>query len=98
MNDAFSKYSEEPQSSTTAKPPITEDGSPEGEGDSIHIPAEFLQGTKFKPGDELVLKVVSADDEGVEVEYATAEGKGEEGGESGGMSANEEIDQMGEME
>lgn len=74
----------------SSKQPITEEGAPQGQGDSIHIPAEFLQGQKFKPGDELVLKVMSADDEGVEVEYAQAPAKEGEGE----MSANDEIDQM----
>jgi len=87
MKDAFSDYSGD--SASAEKTPITEDGSPQGEGDSIHIPSEFLQGTKFKEGDELVLKVVSSDENGVEVEYA-AKPEDESGNE--GMSANEEID------
>jgi len=90
MKDQFADYAEEPQAAKES--PITEDGSPEGQGDSIHIPKEVLQGTQFKEGDELVLKVVAADDEGLEVEYAKAPEK-EGGGEE--SSANEEIDQMG---
>lgn len=91
--DQFEEYSDKPAQSKT---PITEDGAPEGSSESMHIPAEFLQGTKFKPGDELVLKVVAADDDGVEVEYAKApEGKGESGGM---MSANDELDMMGKAD
>lgn len=94
--DQFEEFADKPASSD--KQPITEDGSPEGQGDSIHIPAEFLQGNagKFKAGDELVLKVISADEEGIEVEYATEPEKDQgEGGEGeGGTSANAEIDAM----
>ena len=87
QDDAFSEYRDEPASDKT---PITEDGAPEDQGDSIQIPAEFLQGAKFKEGDELVLKVVSVDDDGaLEVEYAS---KPEVESEDEGMSANEEID------
>jgi len=99
MKDQFSEFADKPAASN--RQPITEDGSPEGQGDSIDIPAEFLQGNagKFKAGDEVVLKVVSADDEGIEVEYATEPGKdkaeGGEGEEGEGMSANDEIDHMG---
>lgn len=91
--DQFAEYASEP--STPNEQPITEEGSPEGTGDSIHIPAEFLQGKTFKAGDELVLKVISADDEGVEVEYAAeaASDKGE-ASEDEGPSANDEIDAM----
>ena len=92
MTDAFSEYRDEPDSDKT---PITEDGSPSGEGDSIHIPAEFLQGGKFKEGDEITLKVVAADEDGVEVEYAAEEVKGDKNeSEDGMMSANDEIDRM----
>jgi hypothetical protein len=89
MPDEFSEYEDAP----TDKTPITEDGAPEGEGESIHIPMEFLQGKQFKEGDEIVMKVVSADDEGVEVEYAVKE-EPDSGGD--GMSANAEIDQAQE--
>lgn len=72
------------------KRPITEEGTPEGSGDTIHIPKEFLQGTTFKEGDELVLKVVAADDEGLEVAYA----KPEEAEPQEGGDANTQIDQL----
>lgn len=91
-SDAFSDYAAE-SGSAPGKQPITEEGSPKGQGDSIHIPAEFLQGQQFKAGDELVLKVLSADENGVEVEYAKAEGDAGGSGDEG-MSANDEIDRM----
>jgi hypothetical protein len=93
--DQFAEYQDAPADSS--KEPITEEGSPEGQGDSIHIPTEFLQGKQFKAGDELVLKVVSADEDGVEVEYAVepADDAGE--GAEVEPSANDEIDQMSPM-
>lgn len=84
----------EPKASSSARP-ITEQGTPEDSGNTIHVPAEFLQGTKFKAGDELVLKVVSVDDEGLEVAYAT---KPESESASEESSANEEIDQLDDGE
>ena len=95
MTDAFSDLQEEPASSD--EKPITEDGAPESQGDSIHIPSEFLQGNagKFKEGDELVLKVISADEDGIEVEYATEPAKDAgESSEDEGPSANDEMDMM----
>lgn len=50
-------------------------------------------GKKFKDGDTITLKVVSSDDEGVEVEMpAESSDKGEGMENEGGMSANDEID------
>lgn len=93
MKDQFSEYSDTKEDS---KEPITEQGSPEGGSDSIHIPSEFLQGKAFKEGDSIVLKVVAADDEGVEVEYATepASDKNEGSEDESVPSANDEIDAM----
>ncbi len=93
MKDQFSEYSD--TSGDSAETPITEDGAPEGEGDSIHLPAEFLMGKKFKDGDTVTLKVVSSDEEGVEVEMPTEADKNEGSEDEGGMgmmSANDEID------
>lgn len=69
--------------------PLTEEGQPEGTGQTIEIPIEFVGGKKFEAGDELVLKVVSIEDGKLEVEYAT--GKDEP---QGPPSAEDEIDQM----
>ena len=87
--DQFAEFQDAPAED---KEPITEEGAPEG-GDSIHIPAEFLQGAaaKFKPGDKVTMSVISADEDGIEVEYATEEVSSEGEGE---MSANEEMDMM----
>lgn len=54
------------------KRPLTEEDTPEGSGETMHVPLEFLQGAKLKEGDELRLKVVSVDDKGLEVAYAKA--------------------------
>lgn len=75
--------------------PITEEKTPEDDGETIRVPEAFLQGTRFKAGDELVLKVVSVDEDGLEVAYA----KGAEGGEEGEdkssrASANDELDAL----
>lgn len=82
-------------SSKESTRPITEENTPENQGETIHIPREFLQGTTFKSGDELILKVVSSDEEGLEVAYAKAPEKSE-GAES--KNANEEIDSMDSSE
>ena len=93
MDDACSEYQDQPEAASgQGEQPITEDGSPPSNEGTIHLPTEFLQGTTFKPGDEVVLKVVSAGDDGIEVEYAKAPEGGE--GDGMGMSANDEIDQM----
>lgn len=75
--------------------PITEEGTPEDTGETISVPKEFLQGTQFKPGDELVLKVVAVSDDGLEVAYAK-EPEGGETDESSRESANAELDSMGD--
>lgn len=82
-----------PESSASERP-VTEENTPETTGDTISVPKEFLQGTEFKPGDELVLKVVAVSDEGLEVAYATADDKGDDG--SSRESANKELDSMGD--
>lgn len=86
--DAFSEY-QEPQGQDESQEPITEEGSPPPAGNTVHLPTDFLKGAMFKPGDEVVLKVTSVNDDGIEAEYATAPAKGE-----GPMSANDEIDSM----
>lgn len=79
-------------SKTQDEKPITEDGAPESTGETIDIPKDFLQGTQFREGDELVLKVVAVGDDGIEVAYATAPEKGE----PKEKSANEQIDELPE--
>lgn len=71
--------------------PVTEEGAPEAsESETMNIPAPFLQGTEFKAGDRVVLKVVAVGDDGsIEVAYATED----EGGEDEEMmTAETEID------
>lgn len=87
---------QEPQAPATKEPsksdvPLTEEGQPEGSGQTIEIPIEFVGGKEFKAGDELVLKVVSVEDGKMEVEYATGPDEGEY---SEPPSSDDEIDAM----
>lgn len=53
----------------------------EGSEATTVIPVELTAGQKFNPGDEIVLEVLSTNEDGsLVVKYAT--GKGDEGGES----------------
>lgn len=83
---------------SASETPMTEEGQPETGGETLKVPAEFLQGTQFKPGDELVLRVVDIGDDGeLEVAYAKpggAGGGGEGAGGGGAKSANDELDAM----
>lgn len=81
--------SEPAESPESKQKPITEDGAPESTGETIKIPKDFLEGTSFREGDELVLKVVAVGDDGIEVAYAPKSEKGE-------MSANDELDSLPE--
>lgn len=87
---------QESKTPVTKKPsksdePLTEEGQPEGSGQTIEIPIEFVGGKEFKAGDELVLKVVSVEDGKLEVEYATGSDEEESGAPP---SADDEIDAM----
>lgn len=54
-----------------------------GDGQTAILPKSILAGKEFKPGEEVVLKIVAIHDNDVEVEYATEEGsKEEEAGET----------------
>lgn len=69
--------------------PLTEEGAPEpSEANTLHIPNAFLQGSEFKPGDQVMMKVIAVGDDGVEVAYATEDDSGEE------MSAEAELDSI----
>lgn len=50
------------------------------EGVTAMLPKSILAGKEFKPGEEVVLKIVAMHDDQVEVTYATGKG-GDEGGE-----------------
>jgi hypothetical protein len=56
-----------------------EEGGDKGEVTGI-LPKEILAGKDFKPGEEIVLKIVAIHDNDVEVAYASEEGKGEKEG------------------
>lgn len=62
---------EMPRHSKKGKRPLTEENTPETSANTMHVPLEFVQGTEFKAGDKVVLKVVAVDDDGLEVAYAT---------------------------
>lgn len=82
-----------PKDNTTARP-MTEENTPEDDGETIHVPEAFLQGTKFKAGDELVLKVVSVDNDGLEVAYAKSPEKEEGEEDNPRAKANSELDAL----
>lgn len=46
----------------------------EGEGQTAMLPKSILAGKEFKPGDEVVLKIVAMQDDSVVVEYAPEKG------------------------
>ncbi len=54
----------------------TKDGKEE-EGETALLPKSILAGKEFKPGEEVVLKIVHMYDDEVEVAYATGEEKDE---------------------
>lgn len=93
MRDIMSEYAGESADAPEkdSEQPLTEEGSPEASDNSLNIPAEFLGGATFREGDQITMRVVSADEDGVEVEYVPVTKPA-----SGRMSANDEIDQMGD--
>lgn len=60
----------------------------EDQGNTALLPKSILAGKDFKPGEEVVLKIVRIHDDEVEVAYASEKPGGE------GPSADQEIDQM----
>lgn len=65
----------EGQESTTPAPPM--EGATEG-GETALIPKSLLAGKEFKPGEEVVLKIVHIFDDEVEVQYAPEKPDSEE--------------------
>lgn len=78
-----------------SKPPAAEDEAEGDVGETALLPKSILAGKDFKPGDEVVLKVVHLYDDEVEVAYAPE--KPSTPPEPGGMSADNEIDAMSSM-
>lgn len=74
---------EKPAEGAPAAPEKEDEG-----GTTALLPKSILGGKDFKPGEEVVLKIVRIHDDEVEVEYAP------EKPESTGPSADQEIDQM----
>jgi hypothetical protein len=74
-------------------------GSPEkmgekdspGDGQTAILPKSILAGKEFKPGDEVVLRIVNMHENDVEVEYAPEEPEKEEGMEPGSDMAPAEA-------
>ena len=83
-NDPFAKYAESPEEADSGA--ITEDGQPEGGTGTLHIPSAILGGMQFKEGDVVTLRVVSSDEDGVDVEV---EGQGGEAAEPAASEAAE---------
>lgn len=78
-----SMYSDAPE--TKAAPAAEEGGEDKGGGKTYLLPKEVLEGKKFEPGDEVVLRIVAMHDDQIEVAYAPAkEQEGGKGGEEGG--------------
>lgn len=79
MNNYYPQPDEDAAAPDTAsdqeQPAKKKDGMAEGE--SALIPKSLLAGKEFKPGEEVVLKIVRDYGDQVEVQYAKDEGEGE---------------------
>lgn len=80
-------------------PEPTEDDSPKPESkgeepdtETTLIPKTLLAGKEFKPGDEVIFKIVHMYDDEVEIAYATDEKK-----EEPKSAMDESMDDMGKM-
>lgn len=79
-----------PNPTASPEPGMFDDGPPEkaaesespGEGQTALLPKSILAGKEFKPGDEVVLKIVNLHENDVEVEYASEEPEKQEGAEA----------------
>lgn len=65
-------------------------------GETALLPKSILAGKEFRPGEEVVLKIVRVHDDEVEVEYAPEKPKESES-EQEPESADSEIDRMSMM-
>ncbi len=82
-----SLYSEE-QSDSPSPDEKEKDEKPEVEGHTELVSKKLLGGKDFKPGEEVVLKVVRDYGDEIEVSYAPEKPKGK------GMSEDEELDAL----
>lgn len=87
-----------PQMGSRDAPPTEEMDSGETDsqdagGETALLPKSILAGKEFKPGEEVVLKIVRIHDDEVEVEYA-ADKPEESESEDEPESADSEIDRM----
>lgn len=99
-------FSDSPAGGAEQKPPEGEGQEKETSGgETAVLPKSILGGKEFKPGEEVVLKVVRIHGDSVEVAYAEEKGPGQEemaqapppggGGPGGGMGASEMAGLMG---
>lgn len=84
-----------------ASPEPTEEGTGENDsqdtgGETALLPKSILAGKDFKPGEEVVLKIVRIHDDEVEVQYAPDKHEESESEEEP-ESADSEIDRMSMM-
>lgn len=85
-------YSDNPGPDEQPAMAQAEDRSPDGDdGETAVLPKSILAGKDFKPGEEVVLKIVAIHDDSVEVAYATDDEEHKEGKEEpeGGAPAPE---------
>jgi len=74
MEDAYG-YSEDSAPSTAQEGDAKTTTEPGEENETALLPKTILGGKEFKPGEEVVLKIVADHGEEVEVEYATEPAK-----------------------
>lgn len=70
---------EEQKPGESQESPEQEDKEQEGQEPTAVLPKSILMGKDFKPGEEVVLKIVRIHDDQVEVAYAPEKGKEGEG-------------------
>ena len=72
----------------------TQDKAPDEQGGETTavLPKEILGGKEFKPGDEVVLKILAIHDDSVEVTYAPEKGADESGGMGGDQMGGGDAD------
>ena len=80
-------------------PTPPKDGMEEGDKGEVTgiLPKEILAGKDFKPGEEIVLKIVAIHDNDVEVAYASDKGEGEEPMKEEPMSETAPSNDMNSM-
>lgn len=90
-------YYPEDQTDTTADTDSGDSGKGKDDygSESALIPKALLAGKDFKPGDEVVFKIVHMYEDEVEIEYATDDSDNEKS--EGKSTMDESMDKMDEM-